>query len=66
MTKVNDELVDVEAERKDAARYRHMRASFMQDIKHRLTWYLPMSTPLTAEGLDANIDAAISATQKGE
>ena len=47
---------------RDAARYRHMRASFARDIKHRLTWYLPAITPMTAEGLDSAIDATMSAT----
>lgn len=60
-------LVKVVAERDalraDAARYRHMRSSFARDIKHRLTWYLPAMTPMTADGLDSAIDAAIAAKE---
>lgn len=52
-----------DALRKDAERYRHMRASFARDIKHRLTWYLPSLTPMTVEGLDSAIDAAIAAKE---
>jgi len=43
----------------DAARYRWLRDHFLKDVCHRLTWYLPMTTPLTAEGLDSNIDEQI-------
>jgi hypothetical protein len=55
-------VIDIaEAKRigREAARYRWLREHFVQDIKHRLTWYLPMNFPMTAEGLDAHIDSML-------
>lgn len=49
---------------RDAERYRWMRSSFVRNHKHSLVWYLPMLSPLTADGLDANIDAAIAALRE--
>lgn len=48
----------IERDREDAERYRHMRSSFARGNKHDLRWYLPAMTPLTADGLDAALDAA--------
>jgi hypothetical protein len=46
---------------RDAARYRHMRSSFVRtgSDKHDLRWFLSRRSPLTAEGLDADIDRAM-------
>ncbi len=55
-------IVDIEEAKRigrEAARYRWLREHFVQDIKHRLTWYLPMNFPMTAEGLDAHIDSML-------
>ncbi|WFS20615.1 hypothetical protein P9K38_09865 [Pseudomonas sp. 905_Psudmo1] len=48
--------------RANSERYLWMRSSFVRNRKHSLVWYLPMLSPLTADGLDANIDAAIAAS----
>jgi len=45
----------------DAMRYQHMRTSFVRGHSHDLRWFLRRTTPLTAEGLDKDIDSALSA-----
>lgn len=57
-------LAKVEELERDAMRYRHLRASFVRGHSHDLRWFLWRTTPLTAEGLDKDIDAAIASTQK--
>lgn len=49
-----------ESLRRDAQRYQWLRSSFVRRPSHRLEWYLSRTEPLNAEGLDANIDAALA------
>ena len=60
-------ILALRADARDAARYRHMRESAAAKWRNGpgLYWYLPALTPMTAEGLDASIDAAIAAKERG-
>jgi hypothetical protein len=62
-------VIDIEEAKRigrDASRYRWLREHFVKDVKHRLTWYLTMDEPMSADGLDKNIDAAIAAAKEGK